>query len=280
MTRVAATRLLGVSSLAVGAVADWVQVVCNPPTTPLLQSAAVETLSRYDSPQLLNSILQMWPVLGPMARTRALSALLSRDGQVNQVLDAIQSGNLTPTSLLPAQRNFLRTYAYPQVRSQALRLLGPVPMSRPEAVAIFKPALSLQGVAAHGEAIFRQRCAECHMPSGPGISSLGPALLRARSFSKDELLSSILEPNVMVRPDYATQVLESKEGQSIVGILADDSPLTVTLKQVGGDMVVWPATNIRSVQTQNWSLMPDGLETGLSPQDLADLMEYIRKRAK
>jgi putative membrane-bound dehydrogenase-like protein len=280
LARVAATRLLGVSSLGVGAVADWIQVVCNPPTTPSLQSAAVETLSRYDAPQLLNSILQMWPVLGQMARNRAISALLSRDGQVNQVLDALQSGSLPSVALSPAQRNFLRTYAYPQVRSQALRLLGPVPMSRPEVIAKFKPALSLQGAAANGAVIFRQRCAECHMPGGPGNASLGPALLRARSFSKDELLSSILEPNVMLRPDYATQVLESKEGQSLVGILADETPSTVTLKEPGGNVVVWPAANIRAIQTQNWSLMPDGLETGLSPQDLADLMEYIRTRSR
>jgi len=152
-------------------------------------------------------------------------------------------------------------------------------MARPEAVAKFKPALTLQGVADHGEELFRQRCADCHLPGGPGNPSLGPALLQARSFTKDKLLSSILEPNFVVRPDYATQVIESKEAQSLVGILTDETPSTVTFKQLGGDIIVWPVTNIRSIQTQNWSLMPDGLETGLSPQDLADLMEYIRKRA-
>ena len=78
-----------------------------------------------------------------------------------------------------------------------------------------------------------------------------------------------------MRPDYATQVMESKEAQKVVGILVDENPWTFTLKQVDGSSVVWPISNIRSLEAQNWSLMPDGLEIGLSSQDMADLMEYI-----
>src|SRR5262249_37093763 len=46
--RTAATRLLGVSTLGIGSIADWLLLVCSPPTFPGLQSAAVETFSRYD----------------------------------------------------------------------------------------------------------------------------------------------------------------------------------------------------------------------------------------
>ena len=30
--------------------------------------------------------------------------------------------------------------------------------------------------------------------------------------------------------------------------------------------------DVRAVQTRNWSLMPEGLETGLAVQDMADLL--------
>ena len=39
--------------------------------------------------------------------------------------------------------------------------------------------------------------------------------------------------------------------------------------------VVLPQVNIADTYRQSWSIMPEGLEAGLSPQDMADLMEYV-----
>jgi putative heme-binding domain-containing protein len=237
-------------------------------------------LSHYDDPQLVGGFLKMWPYLLPVAHDRAIADLVSRNSQVSALLDAVQGGNLTAAAIPPQQANFLRTHANPQIRARSLQLLGPVPIRRPDAIAQFKPALTLKGEPNRGEAIFTQRCVECHVPRVPAGASFGPALLRARSFSADQLLSSILEPSAEVRPDYATQVVESKEAESLVGILVDENTTTVTFKELGGELKVWPVSNIRSVQTQPWSMMPAGLETGLSPQDMADLMEYVRTRAR
>jgi putative heme-binding domain-containing protein len=276
--RAAATQLLGVSTYGLGSIADWLLLVCSPPTGPYLQSAAVDTLARYDNPQVVNGLLQMWPILAPMARARAINALISRDSHVNTVLDAIQSGKITAAGLSSAQRNFLRTHSLPAVQQRALQLLGPVLTTRGDAMERFKPALTLRGSADRGQNIFRQRCAECHFSAGQ--SSFGPALLRAMHFSRDQLLSSILQPNLAVRPDYVTQVLVSKEGLSMVGIISDETPSTVTLKQIGGNTIVWPRLNIEAIQAQDWSLMPEGLELGMTAQDMADLLDYLSKSIK
>ena len=274
--RAAATRLIGVSTLSVGSVADWLLLVCQPPTGPMLQSAAVETLSRYDDPGVVDSFLRMWPILTPIARSRAVTALLSRESHVANVLDALQTRRVLPSDLSSMQRNFLRTHLTPEIRQRALQLLGPVPLTRPEVMARYRPALTIRGSPDRGRAVFRQRCAECHVLSSTTRGeSFGPDLLRARTFTKDELLSSILEPNLAVRADYLTQIVESKEGQDLVGIITDENSATVTLKQFGGETVVWPQVNIRGIEPQSWSLMPEGLEVGLSVQDMADLMEYV-----
>jgi putative membrane-bound dehydrogenase-like protein len=278
MARAAATRLLGVSTLSVGSVVDWLLLACSPPTGPALQSAAVETLSRYDDQEVVNGFLRMWPILTPIARNRAISALLSRESHVANVLDALQTGRLLASDLSSVQRNFLRTHSTPAIRSRALQLLGPVPISRPDVLNRFKTAANLRGAADRGRAVFRQRCAECHVATGTDRrDSLGPELLKARTYSKDQLLTSILEPSLAVRPDYVTQVVVSKEGQNLVGIITDENSTTVTLKQVGGDTLVWPQLNVQSIEPQAWSLMPEGLEVGLSVQDLADLMEFVAR---
>jgi hypothetical protein len=36
-----------------------------------------------------------------------------------------------------------------------------------------------------------------------------------------------------------------------------------------------PRANLRSLEAQPWSLMPDRLEEGLTQQDVADLLEYV-----
>jgi putative heme-binding domain-containing protein len=106
-------------------------------------------------------------------------------------------------------------------------------------------------------------------------NGLGPGLLEIRTRSKDQLLAHIVEPNVSVRPDYATQVVESKAGDNLVGILADENRFTLTLAQVGSPRLVWPLLNVNVVRPQSWSLMPEGLEQGMAVQDMADLLEYL-----
>ena len=276
--RLSTTRLLGVSPLGAGAVGNWLLILCSPPTTPAVQVAAVETLSRTDDPQIVHGCLDIWPLLVPAARTRALTALLSREGRVPIVLDAIQNGVISPFDMSSAQKNFLRTYPMVALRQRAVQLLGPLPVSRPAVVERFKPALTLPGAMDRGRQIFLQRCISCHgTPGEPPGASLGPSLLRARTLTRPELMSKIIEPNVSVRPDYPTQVVVTKEGENMVGIVSDENRWTLSLAQVDKDKLVWPQLNISAILPQSWSLMPDGLDQGMAAQDMADLMEYVQK---
>jgi putative membrane-bound dehydrogenase-like protein len=276
LARAAATRLLGVSTLGVGSIGDWLMVVCSPPTGPVLQTAAAEALSRYGDPQVVDAVMQLWPALAPIAKNRALSSLLSRSAQADKVLDAFRSGTLGLGDFSSEQKNLLRTYPVPAVRLRAVQLLGPVSVGRPEVMTRYKPALGFTGAPERGREVFRQRCAGCHFSSLTTLApGLGPELLHARTYSKDKLLSKILQPNAEVRRDYLTQLVESKEGQSMVGIVTEENNQTMTFQQADGTRIVWPQLNIRGVEPLSWSLMPDGLEAGLSPQDMADLMQFI-----
>jgi putative heme-binding domain-containing protein len=275
--RTAATQLLGVSTLNVGLMADWLLLVCNPPTGPALQSAAVEALSRYDDPKVVDALVQLWPVLVPVARNTAITALLARPSHFPALLNALQTGSISPRDLTPIQKNFLRSCSIPEIRMRAIQLLGPVPFSRPEVIARFKPALTLRGVSDRGRQVFSQRCVGCH-PSMVSIkgTGLGPDLLETIAFSKDKLLSKIIEPDRNIRPDYLTQILESNGNEkNLVGIVSGANQWTLALSQVGSSKLIWPQLNVASINPQSWSLMPDGLEQGLSVQDMADLIEYL-----
>ncbi len=128
--------------------------------------------------------------------------------------------------------------------------------------------------ASHGHGIFLALCAGCHRLGGEG-QVFGPDLAGAKVHGKEAILRAILEPNLDVQADYATCVAETKEGESLVGIKTSQNASTLTLRRLGGGPTVWLLADIQSIQTQSWSLMPEGLEQGFSLQDMADLLDYL-----
>ncbi len=112
-----------------------------------------------------------------------------------------------------------------------------------------------------------RRCNEGH--------ALGPDLATVKSGGKEKLLVAILDPNREVAPNFLSYAIETKEGESLSGVLASENANSVTLRMAGGAESVIARANIASLQSQGRSLMPEGLEEGLKPQDLADLLEYI-----
>ncbi len=239
-----------------------------------IQSAVLETLGRFDDPRIAPALIQRWRVLTPRLRRDAVTALLARSDRVGAVLAALESGTISSAELSPAQVNFLRTHRDPVVDERALRLFGPGPRQRPEAVQRFRPALSLKGAPARGRDIFLARCADCHQQRG-ATQAIGPDLASARIYGRERVLTAILEPNIEVRHDYLTYVVETTGGEPLIGLLRDENPATITLQRLKGGPIVLPRSNIQYLQAQSWSLMPEGIEEGLTPQDMADLLEYI-----
>jgi putative heme-binding domain-containing protein len=66
------------------------------------------------------------------------------------------------------------------------------------------------------------------------------------------------------------------DDETITGLLEAQRGDSVTLRQAGELRVVLPRTRIRSLRSTGLSLMPEGLEAGRSPQELRDLIAFIR----
>jgi putative heme-binding domain-containing protein len=64
-------------------------------------------------------------------------------------------------------------------------------------------------------------------------------------------------------------------GETALGLKEEENPNTITLRQPNGARLVWPRLDLLSAQDQTWSLMPEGLEQGLSQQEVADLLAFV-----
>jgi putative heme-binding domain-containing protein len=175
--------------------------------------------------------------------------------------------------------NFLRTYRDQAVSERATRLFGPLIARRPEVVKAFVPALRLKGEASRGRNVFLARCADCHQFGSQG-QAFGPDLSTAREKGKDRLLAKILEPNADVPAGAAACVVETKDAENLLGRVEDENLASVTVQQPTRVRATWPRTNVQAIHRQPWSLMPEGLEQGLSTQEMADLLEFLAPGVK
>src|ERR1051326_7755061 len=106
-------------------------------------------------------------------------------------------------------------------------------------------------------------------------SSRGPILPILKDSTKEKLLISILDPNREVLAEFAASLSETRDDESFIGIVASQTDDTIVLRQPYGKEARIARSDIRKMETRAQSMMPDGLETGLTPQDIADLIQYL-----
>jgi len=135
--------------------------------------------------------------------------------------------------------------------------------------------LTLDGRPERGHAVFLKACATCHRVLGEGVE-VGPDLATVAGRSPDDLLLHILDPNREVAPNYVNYNVATTDGRTISGIIASESATALTLKRALGVTEVVPRGQIEAFASTGLSLMPEALEKGLTTQDLADLMAFVK----
>jgi putative membrane-bound dehydrogenase-like protein len=272
-TRVEAIKLLGLTSFGESGPALLSLLDLKQPQA--VQLAAIATLARFTDPQIGPELTKRWDTLTPRLRSEALSVLVARADRATALLEAVAAGSIRAAALDTTQARFLRNHPDKTVRQLALKTLAAKPAStRQQVIDSFMPALNLKGDAAHGKKIYEQLCISCHRLGGEG-HALGPDLVTVKNTGKEKLLVNILDPNREVRPDYVSYLVETKDDETFIGLVVNETATAVTVRQAYGKEDVIPRANIKKMQSQGLSLMPEGLEAGMAAQDLADLLDYI-----
>jgi putative heme-binding domain-containing protein len=265
--------LRSVSPYTISASGDFLQLLFGTDQSAAVQAAAMTALGRYRNPGIPDSLFARWRDLTPAVRNQAITAFLSRTDRVQVVLAALESRRISVDDFSPTQINLLRTFPDPAVSQRAVRILGPFQAKRPAAVEAFQTSLKLPGAPTRGKPNFIARCGACHGvapgPHPPGY------YLDVTPPQKEKLFHTVIEPNASLRPGTEASVIITKNGEIWVGRARNENKQSITLQQANGVEILLPQANVASIHPQPWSIMPEGLERGLSMQDLADLMEYV-----
>jgi putative membrane-bound dehydrogenase-like protein len=252
----------------------------GPKLLPLLDApaepiklAAINALARFSAPEVGPELVKRWGGFSPRARADALAALTTRPDRALALLKAVEAGSVKPADLPAATVKNLQASRDNAVAALAAKVFPPAPKPA-DALKSFQPALALTGDAARGKAIFMERCASCHRAGKDGFA-LGPDFVTVRTAGKEKLLASIIDPNAEVAPQFIAFQVDTKDDESHTALIGDETPSQVTLRMASGQSVTLPRAKVKGMKSSGQSLMPENLAAGLTPQAMADLMEFV-----
>jgi putative heme-binding domain-containing protein len=135
----------------------------------------------------------------------------------------------------------------------------------------------LKSDSAKGATLFRQNCATCHRLRGEG-NDVGPELGAVANKPLEALLVAILDPNQAVEWRYTSYTALTRNDREVSGLIVAETPTSITLRAPGGAEETILRKDLKNLKHSDLSLMPEGFEAILKPQDMADLLGFIAGR--
>lgn len=273
--RVGAVQLLGQSRY--DEVGDTLARLLDARQPTPVQLETVRALSGLDSPQVPAHLLANYRTLTPAVRSEIVDVLASSTSRQPALLDAIEAKQVAAADVPLARRALLMKSKDPTVAARAAKLLTQSVGQRADVVAKYRPALQMAGVAERGHKVFSRECKTCHRLREEGFD-VGPNLATILHRSPDELLTHILDPNREVSPNYLEYAVALNDGRTLTGLIAEESAAGLTLRKAENVQQSILRSEIDEILSTGKSLMPEGLEQKLTPQDMADLLAFLLRR--
>jgi putative membrane-bound dehydrogenase-like protein len=133
-----------------------------------------------------------------------------------------------------------------------------------------------KGNIENGRRLFfdKAACYACHT-LGPEGGNLGPDLTSIqRDRSAHDLLEAIVYPSATFVREFETYRIKTKANE-YTGVIKEKSPEVIVLNTSAQSSVRIARADIVSMETVDFSMMPQGLDKSLTPQEMSDLMAFL-----
>ncbi|WP_245958102.1 PVC-type heme-binding CxxCH protein [Roseimicrobium gellanilyticum] len=239
-----------------------------------ISTAAFALLKKFGAEKTAPLLYELLPKLGPTQRLEAVKMLTSSGKTVKDFFERIDRGEL-PKAFVDAETRWRYLRPNNPMFELATKIFGSPSGDRAAVMKTYHDAVSMKGDSAKGQQVFATICITCHKVKGQGVD-VGPDITDVRIKEKEALLSDILDPNRMVEARWMAYQIDTKDGRMVVGLIAGETATEVTVKMAGGIAEVVPRSNIAKMKSLDASLMPAGLEGGITKEQMADLLAYLK----
>ncbi len=239
-----------------------------------VQRATIEALRRLRGTEVAALLLERWPDLNSAMRSAAGATLLSRSQWAKSLVELLESGSIPIGQLDLATLGQLSTYGDRELRNRCLELFGK-PTERAQVVAGYLAQLPSPKKTVQGEKLFVEHCAACHR-AGEGKPQLGPPLENLAHWTLDQWVTAVLDPNQTVEPKYRQSNVLTSDGQVVAGLVLQRGQQELVVGVSDGSLKRVAVADIDDEKDGGPSLMPVGFEQKLTPEQLSELIGFLR----
>jgi putative heme-binding domain-containing protein len=171
----------------------------------------------------------------------------------------------------------------PAVRRRANKLYTLIEAETAEQRGRLEDALSSlpEGNVRRGQEVYhsaKAACSSCHALGYLG-GRVGPDLTRiARIRNQRDLLEAIVFPSASLVQNYEPVAIVMDDGRVFNGLVQRETEDELTLATGPDKEVRITRSEIEEIKRSKTSVMPAGLDKQLTPQQLADLVEFLKTR--
>ena len=266
---------------------DVIESLTQANQSPTVRALAVAALTKVDIDEAASKAAV---VLQDGAKdhdfTPLIAAFLNRQGGSDKLAEALAKSKISADNAKLALRAVYTLGRSDQALVNALTKAAGIdadvkPLDKAAMDALIAEVAS-HGDAARGELVFRRadvNCVKCHAVSGAG-GGVGPDLSPIGSTSPvDYLINSILLPDQAIKEVYQTLIVQTEDGQTFQGVVADKDAQRIILKEATGELRTIATSEIEASK-EGGSLMPKGLVNFMTRAEFVDLVRFLSEMGK
>jgi putative membrane-bound dehydrogenase-like protein len=248
----------------------------GPQSPDAVQTAAMQHLTRKSDVLAPSILLTRWKGYSPSLRAELIDIMLTRTLWTRQLAIALEKREIPASEIDTPRRQRLSNHPDTEVREIAAKVFAASSSpDRGKLVDEYILTLPEKADPQRGAKLFAKTCAVCHKLGDVG-QAVGPDLASVGDKSIQGLLVAILDPNRTVEARYVNYLAVTKDGRTLSGMIATETSTSVTLVGVDGKSHSLLRNEIDELTSTGKSVMPEGLEKDLPPQEMADLLAFVR----
>ncbi len=225
-------------------------------------------------------VIAAWQQLSLDARNAALAEVANRSDRTSLLLDSIATAQLTRDDIDAATVQRLRQLPEGLESKRVSEIFGPAPLADRAALVRATLAQWPSDVdVALGKQAYEKHCSVCHEPppsSDSVVGSLGPNLRGLAPWTNEAWMSAILNPNQSVEEKYWAFQARTQDGEALTGLILREDANAYEWVSTAGRIDRILKTDIAEMKTTRSSLMPEGFEQLVTPEQLAGIITYLR----
>lgn len=242
-------------------------------------SLAVQRLRHLSEDGLAADVMACWSGLSHLDQATAANSLMMRPAWREALILGLESGAILPSQLPAALVQNMTSHHDRNLRSRAVAVFGR-PSPRHGIVSDYlarMPNPITLGNPERGAQWYREQCAVCHSGQD-GRTAIGPPIDNLAHWNNEQWVTACMNPSQAVEEKFKQTVLLTVDQEVVSGIVIEETASHLKVACSDGTLRIVELNDIEDRSQSSTSLMPDGFEAKISPEQLADIIRYLRSR--